>query len=63
MTYECEVSIAHKLRFDVNAETSEEAVKMAGQIAAEKMDADEFINGLSVSPKLVVNGRAVIGDE
>ena len=59
MTYECEISIAHKLRFDVNAETSEEAVKIAEQIAAEKMNADEFINGLSVIPKMVVNGRAV----
>ena len=57
MNYECEISIAHKVRFDVNAETSEEAVKMAMQIAAEKKDANEFINGLSVSPKLVVNGQ------
>lgn len=57
MTYECEVSIAHKLQFYVNTETSEEAVKMAEQMAAEKMNAGEFINGLSVSPKLVVNGQ------
>jgi hypothetical protein len=59
MKYECEISIAHKIRFDVNAETSEEAVKIVMQIAAEKKDANEFISGLSVSPKLVVNGRAV----
>lgn len=57
MKYECEISIAHKLRFDVNAETSEEAVKMASQMAAEKMNANEFINGLVISPKLVVNGQ------
>jgi hypothetical protein len=63
MKYECEISIAHKLRFYVNAETSEEAVKMARRMTAEKMNANEFISGLSVSPKLVVNGRAVIVNE
>jgi hypothetical protein len=59
MKFECEISIAHKIRFDVNAETSEKAVKMARQIAAEKMNANEFINGLTVSPKMIINGRAV----
>ena len=57
MKYECEISIAHKIRFDVNAKSSEEAVKLARQMVAEKMNADEFINGLSVNPKLVVNGQ------
>jgi hypothetical protein len=59
MKYECEISIAHKIRFDVNAKSSEEAVKIARQMAAEKMNANEFINGLSLVPKMVVNGRAV----
>jgi hypothetical protein len=63
MNYECEVSIAHKIRFDVNAQSSEEAVKLARQMAAEKMDADEFISGLSLVPKMVVNGRVVIDIE
>jgi hypothetical protein len=57
MKYECEISIAHKVRFDVNAKSNEEAVKMARQMAAEKMNANKFIKGLSVCPKLVVNGQ------
>ncbi len=60
MKYECEVSIAHKLRFYVNAETSEGAVKIARQIAMENKKAYEFISGFSVSPKLVVNGTAEV---
>ena len=60
MKYECEVSIAHKLRFYVNAETSEEAIKLTRQIAMENKKAYEFISGLSVNPKLVVNGTAEV---
>lgn len=63
MKYECEVSVAHKLRFYVNAETKEEAVKMARQIATENKKAYEFISGLSINPKLVVNGTAEVTDE
>ena len=63
MKYECEVSVAHKLRFYVNAETNEEAVKMARQIAMENKKAYEFISGLSVNPRLVVNGTAEVADE
>lgn len=57
MKYECEVSIAHKLRFYVNAGTNEQAIKMAKQIAMEKKKAHEFISGLSASVQLVVNGQ------
>jgi hypothetical protein len=57
MKYECEVSIAHKLKFYVNAETNEQAIKMAKQIAMEKKKAHEFISGLSTSVQLVVNGQ------
>ena len=63
MTYECEISIAHKLRFDITAKTSEEAVKKAKQMAAEKINDNEFINGLSIVPKMIVNGRAVVVDD
>ena len=58
--YECEISIAHKVRFDVTADSGADAVRLAKQIAAEKMNDNGYINGLTVSHKMIIDGKVEI---